>query len=70
MIILTNIFNNKFCKKALMVGAIVIGGVSLLSGIWLASVGDPASMAGLIGGMATLAIGCYGLYKLKCNGPT
>lgn len=29
-----------------------------------------ATMAGLIGGAVTLVMGCYGLYKLKCNGPT
>lgn len=55
-------------QKALMIGAIAVGIVGFLSGIWLASVGDPASIAGLIGGLVTLIIGCYGLYKIRLYG--
>ena len=51
-----------------MIGAIAIGGLGFLSGIWQASIGDPASIAGLIGGMITLTIGCYGLYKIRLYG--
>lgn len=55
-------------QKVLMISAIAVGGVGLLSGIWQASVGNPASIAGLIGGAVTLAIGCYGLYKIRLYG--
>ena len=55
-------------QKLLMIGAVVVGVVGLLSGIWQASVGDPASIAGLIGGAITLAIGCYGLHKIRLYG--
>ena len=55
-------------RKILMISAIAIGGIGLLSGAWQASVGDPASIAGLIGGAATLAIGCYGLHKIRLYG--
>ncbi len=54
-------------QKILMVSAIVIGGIGFLSGIWQASVGDPASIAGLIGGAVTLTIGCYGLHKIRLH---
>ena len=55
-------------QKTLMISAIAVGGIGLLSGIWQASVGDPASIAGLIGGTVTLAIGCYGLHKIRLHG--
>ena len=55
-------------QKTLMVSAITIGIVGLLSGTWQASVGNPVSIAGLIGGAVTLAIGCYGLYKIRLHG--
>jgi len=60
--------NKMLSQKALMIGAIAIGIVGILSGIWQASVGNPTSIAGLIGGAITLAIGCYGLYKIRLYG--
>ena len=64
MKILGNVFNSKSFQKPLMISAIAIGGAGLLSGVWLASFGNPAGMAGLIGGTITLAIGYFGLLKL------
>ena len=57
-------FSNKRCQMALMIGAILVGGAGLLSGAWQMSVGDPASLAGLVGGTVTLTIGFYGLRRL------
>lgn len=60
--------NKMLSQKVLMISAIAIGGIGFLSGVWQASVGDPASIAGLIGGAVTLAIGCYGLHKIRLYG--
>jgi len=60
--------NKMLGRKILMISAIAIGGIGFLSGIWQASVGNPASIAGLIGGAITLAIGCYGLHKISLYG--
>jgi len=56
--------NKMLGQKALMISAIAIGGMGFLSGIWHVSVGNPAAIAGIIGGAITLAIGSYGLHKI------
>ena len=59
------LFTNRSAQKLLLVSALAIGTAGLLSGVWLAAEGDTSSLAGLIGGIVTFAIGWFGLRSLR-----
>lgn len=65
----SRMFNSAAARKTMMIGAVVIGTAGILSGAWQAYVHGPATEAGLFGGAVSLAIGSYGLFRLRRKEP-
>ena len=63
-------FSSRSMQKSLLISAVAVGAAGLLSGFWLAAEGDLTSLAGLVGGAVTLAIGWSGLHRLSHSRPT
>lgn len=61
----STMFRTHRVKKGVLLCALAIGVLGCLSGVWLLYSGGSSAALGLIGGLANIAIGGVGLYKLK-----
>jgi len=62
--LLGRIVHNPAFKKAWLVASVIIGLVSVLSGVFQATHGHDGGVAGILGGAVVLAIGAAGLWFL------
>ena len=61
---ISKIYNNKSFQKYASVGALVIGAVGMLSGVFLAASGNPAAL-GILPSAMMFGMGCLGLHGLS-----